>query len=222
ADFETDDFTEPLTPEFVKNKTNGRVTVFHGSSLLRPLIRPNNCPSARIPFFFCQCQYRRFIPDDLEAIKAKIVHPLWKATGGVPKPTPAPKPTTTTTAPTTTTPKPTTTTAPNATTATAPTTPTMMTTASKPTTMTTATTPNSTSTLLPTKSAVKRQVPTPIKVYSPVDDIMELFELEIKLKNKIRLFYVKLRVYSNKWLYHAGGYVELHPNGTARLVSEYE
>uniref|UniRef100_A0AC34Q1D8 Uncharacterized protein n=1 Tax=Panagrolaimus sp. JU765 TaxID=591449 RepID=A0AC34Q1D8_9BILA len=73
ANFETENFTKPLTLEEVNKKTKNRVKILHGSSLLRPLNRQNNCPSAKIPFLWCPCQFSTFIPDDSEKLKPKLV-----------------------------------------------------------------------------------------------------------------------------------------------------
>lgn len=54
-------------------KTNGRVKVLYGSSLLRPITRSNSCKSARIPLYWCLCEYPHFIPKDIKAINSSIL-----------------------------------------------------------------------------------------------------------------------------------------------------
>ena len=56
-----------------KNKTNGRVQVLHGSSLIRPITRPNDCRSARIAFHWCLCDYQAFEPNDTKSISPQLM-----------------------------------------------------------------------------------------------------------------------------------------------------
>ena len=53
----------------VYERTNGRVKILHGSSLLRPITRPNTCRAARIPLQWCLCEYPRFVPNDTKAVE---------------------------------------------------------------------------------------------------------------------------------------------------------
>lgn len=60
------------------------------------------------------------------------------------------------------------------------------------------------------------------EVYHPSDDVLSLQELKLKLKDNKRLFFVKLRVYGNKWVHHVSSYAELDQNGTATIVGDQE
>ncbi|KAE9552592.1 hypothetical protein FO519_004209 [Halicephalobus sp. NKZ332] len=72
ADFEGEDFTKPFTLEMAKNRTNDRVKVLHGSSIIRPITRHNDCKSAHIPFNWCLCEYQFFSPNDTETVVPQL------------------------------------------------------------------------------------------------------------------------------------------------------